>query len=266
MKKKIFAIAVCAALMLTTACSNANTSSDQSSSKTSTSSSGSSSSDNSSSTPSTENSSSNTSEESSASSTLEESKPESSVQEPSVDATNGKFVHGAVSGTTYTSSFLGLEAAFGDGWTILTDEELAGTNNIGDMSDENANKALDTNAVLYEMMAAKNESTSVNIVIENLNLTNNGKALSEEEYADLSAKNLKAQFEAVGFTDVELDKAAVGFMGKEMTCLNVKLTNEGKDIYEKLFPVSNGAYMGIITFAAADENELTEMMSLFKGV
>lgn len=96
---------------------------------------------------------------------------------------------------------------------MQTGEVLAQTNFISDTSDENAQKALNKNAVLYEMVAAAETASNVNIVIENLNITNGGKPLTAEEYIDMVIGNLESQFkEALVAVDVETEKSAADFL------------------------------------------------------
>lgn len=134
------------------------------------------------------------------------------------------------------------------------------------MSDENANKALDTNAVLYELMAGTEAVANMNIVIENLNITNGGKSLTGEEYIDLAIGNIEASFKATGIEDVEAEKSTVNFLGSETACISTKLSSGGQEMIQKMVPISRGAYMGIITFSGASEDEITSAMSMFKSI
>lgn len=255
MKKKILAIMVCAAAMLTTACGKneatskpTQSSSNESSSKLPESS--------------TASSDDGSSSDSSSSS---ESEISSSTPESSTPETNGKFAHGKMDGNVYTSEFLGFKAEFADGWMLMTEDVLAQYNGIDDMSDENVNKVLDTNAMSYEMMAAKDEVTNVNIVIENLNLTNGGNLISAEDYIDAVLPNLEAQFKAAA-ENVEVKKSTASFLGSEVACINTKLTVEGVDKAQCIIPMSKGAYIANITFTGVSEAEVTSVMNRFKSM
>lgn len=258
MKNKIFAIIACAALLMTTACSKSGiTSSPSDSSAPSDSSPG-----NSASTPSSTGSTTDPTSENGTPSAPEISAPESS---DGSDTASG-FVHGKQGEKTYISAFLGLKAEFADGWTMQTEEVLAAANGIADMSDENANSALDKNAILYELIAALDDTHNVNIVIENLNLTNGGKSLTAEEYIDLAIGGVESQFKAQGITEVSAEKSTASFLGSEAACMNTRLANEGRVLYQKMFPVSRGGYMGIVTFTSSSEEELNAAIDMFKSV
>lgn len=254
MKKKIITILVCAAVMLTTACDKSGISSTPTGS-----------SNESSSTSSKESSSKESESTPESSSDSSESTPESSSALSGGD-TEGGFAHGTVTANSYSSEFLGLQADFADGWVTVTDDVLAQNNGIDDMSDENVNKALNTNAILYELIAGTETNTNVNIVIENLNITNNGKSLTGAEYIELAFPNIEAQFKAAGFESVEAEKSTVSFLGSEMACISTKLTSKGQEAVQKMIPLSNGTYMGIVTFTGANEEEIISSMGMFQKI
>lgn len=269
MKKKILTILVCASVMLTTACDKSGISSastgggSNESSSTSTKSSSSESS-----TTSSESSSTSSESSSSESSTTTESESSSAPAESSTPevGTDSGFVHGKQDGNTYTSAFLGIKAEFADGWTIVTDDVLAQTNGIADMSDENANEALDTNAILYELMASTEAIANVNIVVENLNITNGGKSLTGEEYIDLAIGNIEAAFLIAGIENVETEKSTINFLGSESACISTKLSNQELEMIQKMIPISKGAYMVMVTFSGANEDEITSAMNMFQSI
>lgn len=249
MKKKLLTILVCAAVLMTTACDKSGISSTPTGSSNESSST----------------SSNSSSSESSTSSSESSSSSENSSTTPDGD-TKGEFTHGKQDGNSYTSAFLGIKADFADDWTMITDDILAQNNGITDMSDENANKALNTNAILYELIAGTENNTNVNIVIENLNITNSGKSLTAEEYIDLAFVNIEAQFKAAGFENIEAEKSTVSFLGGDAACISTKLSSQGQEMLQKMIPLSNGAYMGIVTFTGASEDEINSAMSMFKSV
>ena len=134
------------------------------------------------------------------------------------------------------------------------------------MSDENANKALDTNAVLYELIAGTESVANMNIVIENLNITNGGNSLTGEEYLDLAFDSIEASFKASGFEDVEAEKSTVNFLGSESACISTKLSSQGQEMVQVMIPLSKGVYMGTITFTGANEDEITSAINMFQSI
>lgn len=269
MKKKILAVMVCAALLLTTACSD-RTANDESIRRRS---------DKSSSVrsdnpakPSDGGGSSAESDSSEAplegeNSTPADSESSSSTPESSTPEADGKFVHGKVDGNIYTSEFLGFKAEIADGWTITTDEELATWNGAADMSDENLNEVLDVNGLAYEMMALSGDVANVNITVQNLDVTSGGDVLSIEEYIDLSVSSIVDLYTKVmGIYDIEAEKSTANFLGKEMVCLSTKFTNHGVEAVQKAFPIIKGRYMATVTFTAANDDEMAVFLATFKAL
>lgn len=251
MKKKILAAIVCASLMLTTACGNPGESersyisSTERSSKVVSDSKPEESSDN----------------ESSAPESQTPSEPENSTPEA-----NGKFVHGKFDGNVYTSEFLGFKAEIDSNWTIYTDDMLAQTNGVDDMSDEKLNEALDVNGMAYEMMALSGEIANVNITVQNVDVTNGGTTLTADEYVDLMLTIIGDQFKALGLNLIGAEKATVNFLGKDTVCLSTKVSNQGIEMVQNAFMISKGKYLATITFTAADDAGLTALVNTFKAL
>ena len=253
MKKKLLTILVCAAVMLTTACDKSgitSTPSDGSSTSTKSSS---------------ESSKSESSSSESSTAESESSSTESESSAPENGATDG-FVHGNVAQSSYSSEFLGIKADFADGWVCAADDMLAENNGISDMSAENVNSALDTKAILYELIATTEGISNVNIVIENLNITNGGKALSGEEYIELAFDNVTASFKSLGIEEVDAEKSKINFLGSEMACMKTKLANQGQEMVQVMIPINKGTYMGIVTFSGETEDDITSAMGMFKSI
>ncbi|MBD5129628.1 MAG: hypothetical protein HDT43_06860 [Ruminococcaceae bacterium] len=270
MKKKLLTILVCAAVMLTTACDKSGiTSTPSDSSSTSTKSSSESSKSESSSSESSTAESESSSTESESSTTENESstttESESSAPENGATETDG-FVHGNVAQSSYSSEFLGIKADFADGWVCAADDMLAENNGVSDMSAENVNSALDTKAILYELIATTEGISNVNIVIENLNITNGGKALSGEEYIELAFDNVTASFKNLGIEEVDAEKSKINFLGSEMACMKTKLASQGQEMVQVMIPINKGAYMGIVTFSGETEDDITSAMTMFKSI
>ncbi|MDE7363255.1 MAG: hypothetical protein K2N38_15135 [Oscillospiraceae bacterium] len=177
------------------------------------------------------------------------------------------FSHGTINGTVYTSAFLGLKAEFSEGWEITADSDLAQANGIDGMSDDSTAKALKTNGMLFEMMALKdNGASNVNLVIENLDVTQLGRKLTAEQYVDLALPTITSQYAAAGINDVEAEKSTVSFLGSETSCIKTTVKNNGTELHQTMIPVSKGLYMGVITFTAPDEDGVKAQIEIFKSV
>ena len=174
-----------------------------------------------------------------------------------------KFVHGKVEEHSYSSDFLGLHPELGEGWTLYTDEQLAKQNSISDMSEENVNKALDKTGALYEIMASQENNENFNITIENLNVTNNGKTVSADEYLKLSLPTLKNSLKS-GYDDSTADIDKVTFMGKETGCIKAEVTKGELKAYLVIVPVMKGNFVALITFTAFTAESAESMVAVFK--
>lgn len=177
------------------------------------------------------------------------------------------FSHGTQDSGVYTSEFLGLKAEFAEDWSITADSDLAQVNGIDSMSADNMATALKTNGMLYEMMAAAGDNSSnVNITIENLNVTNLGRSLTAEQYVDAAFNSIKNQYAAAGITDVEAEKSTVSFLGIETACIKTTLKNDGAELRQMMIPVSKGTYMGVIALTAPDEDGVNAQLEMFKSL
>lgn len=177
------------------------------------------------------------------------------------------FSHGTQDSGVYTSEFLGLKAEFTEDWSITADSDLAQVNGIDSMSADNMATALKTNGMLYEMMAAAGDNSSnVNITIENLNVTNLGRSLTAEQYVDAAFNSIKNQYAAAGITDVEAEKSTVSFLGSETACIKTTLKNDGAELRQMMIPVSKGTYMGVIALTAPDEDGVNAQLEMFKSL
>ncbi len=175
------------------------------------------------------------------------------------------FKHGENTDSSYKSSFLNIEVEYGDDWTTYDDEYMASQNNIEDMSDENVNKVLDQSGVLYEMMAKLESNSNVNIVIENLNLTNGGKSLSAEEYLEAALPNLKTSL-ASTYEDAEVDMSTTTICGKELPCIKGSISSGEVSANEILVAVSSGKYIAIVTFTTLSDDDFNTLASAFKSI
>ncbi len=176
-----------------------------------------------------------------------------------------KFQHGENTDSGYKSSFFNIEVEYGDGWTTYDDEYMASQNSISDMSEENVNKALDESGMLYEMMVMMESKSNVNIVVENLNLTNGGKSLSGKEYLEASLPNLKDSLAAT-YGDATVEMSTTTICGKEMDCIKGSISSGGVSANEILVAVSSGKYVAIITFTTVSDDDFNTLASAFKSI
>lgn len=173
--------------------------------------------------------------------------------------------HGTWSGTTYTSKFLGIKGDFGSDWTITSDSELASAQGISDMSAENMKSVMNSAGVVSEMMAAKADGTSVNIVIEDTSVTKTPKG---DEYFTTMLSIGGQQFEAYGAAmgvdmKANVTERTVKFCGEDTRCLYIVLTADSVDIHEIQIPIFNGDYITSITFGATTKADADALLAMF---
>lgn len=175
------------------------------------------------------------------------------------------FTHGTLTETSYTSDLFGIEMEFGSGWTAMTDEEMAEQNQIDDMTDESMNEALDSKATVYEMMANIESGSNVNIVIENLKITNNGNSITAEKYMELALPNLKTGLTST-YGEATADIGTVEICSKTMPCINAEISNSGVTLHETLIPVIKGNYAAVVTLTALDDDDMNTLINAFKSI
>ncbi|MDE6728325.1 MAG: hypothetical protein K2J80_10370 [Oscillospiraceae bacterium] len=170
---------------------------------------------------------------------------------------SAEFEHGTVSGTSYTSKFLGLKADLGSGWTFLTDSELASANGVSDMTASSVKSAFDKKGVgvIMEMMATKQGGDSVNITVQSYS---NKSVPSEDAYFDL----IKEQYSKLN-TNASFGR--ITFLGKSVRCVDLSVSVLGVTAYETQIPIFKGDYIACVTFSSAKKENLKSLIDSFKA-
>lgn len=165
------------------------------------------------------------------------------------------FTHGTISGTTYTNEMIGVKADFSDGWTYLSDEDLAAMNSFSDFSKESTDKAFSSTGIVYEMYAMNGETNdNLNILFENLERSNNT-SLDVQGYIDANLKSLESQLQAQQFTVDKIEQDKTTFLGEETPCLKITLSLLGSQIYEYQTYKKVGQYMCVFTAMSFSSTE-----------
>ena len=236
MKNKILAVLVCAAVMLTTGCSSrSDILSDFFAS----------------------------SGNNSSSAVISRSEKS---EEPQTPQSMDKFSHGKTSGTVYASEFLGVRAQFPDDWTFLDDSYLAQQNNIADMTDKSVSAALNSVGALFEMIVRSDGVANINIIVQNLDVTNGGRALDADTYLDFSLDVVKEQYNAAGIDLLKAERSTAIFLGKNQSCTYIKLSNHGTSMVQKGFLISRGKYLATVTFTGESDAEVSLLIDMFMSL
>lgn len=257
MKKKAFALALCAAVCLTAGCAkkDALTSTPNTSSTVST--------PDTSSTVSTPDTSTTVSTpdsspaESTSTASTSESAPETSNEDSTPNAENNGIARGKWNGNVFTSDFFGFTVTLDQDCEIMTDEDLALMNGFADMTDEtfvNAVKNSNANMAIYDMYAVYHD-------IGNIALAYNKYAgMSLDNYVEANANGLRL---VNTFKDTKTDTVNIG--GKKHPCIYTTLVSGADEVKEIMIMYNNGDYFAILTFVALSDSELNDMVNTLVG-
>lgn len=274
MKKKIFALALCAAVSLTAGCAKKDLTGipDTSGTVSTPSTSSTVSTPDTSSTVSTPDTSSTVSTpetsttvsipesspaESTSDATTSESAPETSNEDSTPDAENNGIARGKWNGDVFTSDFFGFTVTLDQDCEIMTDEDLALMNGFSEMTDENfvnAVKNSNANMAIYDMYATYHD-------IGNIALACNkyaGMSLDNYVQANVNGLNLVGSFK-----DTKTDTVSVG--GKNHPCVYTTLVSGTAEVKELMIMYNNGDYFAILTFVALSDPELNDMVNTVLG-
>lgn len=171
-----------------------------------------------------------------------------------------KFKHGTVSGSTYTSDFIGVKATFGSGWTFYTEAQLAQANGVSDMSASSIESAFSKTGTINEMMVLKEDGTSVNIVVQDC--TKTGKLKEDTYFTSVGLDMIKTQLESMG-AKASLSAGTVTFLGKSARCINASMTMNGVTVYMIQVPIFKDDYIASITFGSVNKSDLPSLVAMF---
>ena len=177
---------------------------------------------------------------------------------------SGDFQRGAVSGSTYTSDYIGIGLDLPAGWTYFDDAQIAEISGLTQdaIDNETVNASLENGTVVFDMYAMDGTGHSINICIENLGVLY-GTVLDEDGYFDIAESNLAPSLESMGAANVVVERDAATVAGKEHTAVYVSCDMNGVEFYEQIVAIKCGNYMALITSAGTDPDTVLSMMSSF---
>ena len=180
---------------------------------------------------------------------------------------NASFKHGSWSDNTYTSKFLGLKIQLGSDWMASSDDILAKTLGISDMSDSSLRTVFDKGGAVVEMSALRSDASSISITVMD---NDTAEVLNEEDFfSEENISRLKADFESTG-SECTVYKDTVRFLGKDTDCINLAYTVQlpalSTPSCEILIPFFKSHYTAIITFSANDRVSLSELLGVAAAI
>ncbi len=172
------------------------------------------------------------------------------------------FVRGTVTNGVYKNDSMGITVNPGEGWTFLSDEEMAELYGISvDFFTEDAAAELESSGVVYDMYCQNDEGSSINVNFDKGNLLA-GLAVDEEAYLELSSSSLESSLDAsAGFTVAQNEIGKIEINGGTVPCLYVTLVypEYGVSIYEAVIAKKTGSCFAAITIAALSESAVEDL-------
>ncbi len=170
---------------------------------------------------------------------------------------------GTVNGNIYESTFIGIGCALPDGFTFYSQEQIAQNNSAAyDMLSEDIAEELQSADVIYDMAAADESGSSVNVNIENLGLL--GVAVKNaDEYVDIAVSQAAAPLEELGFTDVDAFKNTITFAGEKHPAVQIVATQSGFTCYQTSVCIMVDNHMASISVGSLDKATHDALLASF---
>lgn len=169
---------------------------------------------------------------------------------------------GTVEDGVYTNASMGITVAPGDGWTFLSDDEMATLYDVSsDLFSEEVVESFEKSNVIYDMYCQNAEGSTINVNIDRGNLFSS-LAISERDYLEMSSAQLEGSLEAFsGVTMTRNEMGEIEINGATVPCIYVTLeyTDYGVTVYEAVVAKKSGAYFAAITLGALSEGAVFEL-------
>ena len=170
---------------------------------------------------------------------------------------------GKAEGGTYENKYFGVSLTLPDPWDFYDEEQILEQNKLTDELFNGAlSEAYENAKTFADMMAADGLGSSVNANVENLGLLY-GAVLSEDEYLDLSVKNLPSAFASAGITDFDAEIETATIDGQEKNVVAIRLNTNGVEVFEKIFCVKRASHVLVVTVGALDMATVDETLEHF---
>jgi ABC-type glycerol-3-phosphate transport system substrate-binding protein len=173
-----------------------------------------------------------------------------------------KLVRGSWAGDTYTNEYLNLTFTMPEGWSSMSDEQLATL--MGLSADNLAAAGVEVNKEMLELMTivdmqAQDPMTGNNVLV---NIENIGKmaknVVSEEDYIDLTREQLE---EAYGYTFSDYTTETVA--GETYTMAKGEVTMSGIAMSQYFYVRKVDKYMLAIIVTVVDGSDVSVVMNQF---
>ncbi len=169
---------------------------------------------------------------------------------------------GETTDTAYTNESLGITFTKPLNWTFYTDEQIAELMDISaDMyKDKDLIKSADITSVI-DFMAVKNGNTNnVNLSIENLAVTGN-KKITEEEYLEITKKNINEQVAGMSYTFSESKTVKLG--EEEYLMIEASCNYSGIQLTQFIYVRKVDKFMVCVTATTNGSMEASDFEAMF---
>ena len=164
---------------------------------------------------------------------------------------------GTVSEGVYENETFGVSFEFGEGWYILSDEEIATA--MGVAAEEIYGEGAEiTGDYIYDFYGVKNE-TNATVSINYEDLGTIGEMTDANYYLETVMTTLLSSGAKDGVVDSSITNIKIGEY--EVPCLDIVFEYSGTKIYQKLIVCQSGTWMSTVTIASLSETELSDLVS-----
>lgn len=191
-------------------------------------------------------------EETTAEPTEEETEEETEAEEEAEP-------FGTVDGQVYENAYLGFGIELDRSWVIATPEEAAQVLGMG-AELMGVDEQL-TQGVYCDFYAMTAENTSLNIILQQESIYT--RVYTDEQILESALAATKAQFEAIGMTDIQTQISEVEFAQRDCAVLALMGTMGDVTLYMGQVMWREGDYIAMVTVSARDSDELDVMDTFY---
>ena len=167
---------------------------------------------------------------------------------------------------SYANEFLGIMAAFDDGWYVLNDEETVQAMGyvVDSLKDQALADQLRSSGLVCDLyaLALDNSGDNINIQIEDLGRLY-GLVMSEDVYYKKAAPQLQTALERMGISNISISQETIAFAGAEHCSCLISGEYNGIGVYERLVMVKAGDYMATVTAFSRTPGRADDLLQFF---
>ncbi len=197
---------------------------------------------------------------------VDEPVEEAPVEEEPVEEVASTFTPGEINGNVYTNEYAGLTFNAPDGWTYMSDEELAEMMNLSIDLVSDGNEYLQKLAELttvYGMVAQSGDMLSnVQVMFENTTIT--GNKMSGEAYAKILSTQLGGVYEQMDATATIGDIETVQIGDNEYYYLSISVDLGGITLEQGYACQRFDDYIASIVITAYEEGGAKAILEYFE--